>query len=148
MSVDFIGDSLYNICKGNCFTDINLWVLKVAKNLELAYLIDIYGPLLTKKQLEVIELYYFEDFSLAEIAEHSGISRQGVRDAIKRGEEILSESEKCLGFAQRYKGNIVAIEEIEMFAKEILLYNNKYSYSNQIREFAEEIIRKLKNIEV
>ena len=120
----------------------------MAKNLDMAYLIDIYGPLLTKKQLDVIELYYFEDFSLSEIAEHSDISRQGVRDSIKRGEEILYDTEASLGFARRYKKNLTAIEEIETIAKEILLYNDQYSYSDQIRKYADEIIQKLKSIEV
>ena len=49
------------------------------KNLEVAYLLDYYGGMLTEKQREVVELYYNEDLSLSEIAENSGISRQGER---------------------------------------------------------------------
>lgn len=56
----------------------------MAKNLEITVLYDFYGDLLTEKQQEVIELYYNEDLSLAEIAALSGITRQGVRDSIKR----------------------------------------------------------------
>ena len=56
------------------------------KNLEVAYLLDYYGGMLTEKQREVVDLYYNEDLSLAEISEHAGITRQGVRDSIKRGE--------------------------------------------------------------
>ena len=52
----------------------------MAKNLEITVLYDFYGDLLTEKQQEVIELYYNEDLSLAEIAALSGITRQGVRD--------------------------------------------------------------------
>ena len=56
------------------------------KDLNIALLFDFYGEMLTEKQKDVIDLYYNEDLSLAEIAEHEGISRQGVRDNIKRGE--------------------------------------------------------------
>ncbi len=64
-------------------------------------LIDTYAPMLTEKQREVLELYYFEDLSLAEIAQNSGISRQGVHDAIKRGECSILELENQLGVVQR-----------------------------------------------
>ena len=63
----------------------------MAKNLEITVLYDFYGDLLTEKQQEVIELYYNEDLSLAEIASLSGITRQGVRDSIKRAEGQLTE---------------------------------------------------------
>ena len=52
-------------------------------------LFDSYGELLTEKQREVVECYYNEDLSLAEIAEEKGITRQGVRDAIKHGEAAV-----------------------------------------------------------
>ena len=55
----------------------------MAKNLEVSFLLDFYGEMLTEKQREAVELYYFEDLSLAEIADNQGISRQGVRDALK-----------------------------------------------------------------
>ena len=55
----------------------------------MSMLYDYYGELLTEKQKELFDLYYNEDLSLAEIAEHAGISRQGVRDAIVRSETIL-----------------------------------------------------------
>ena len=59
----------------------------MAKNLEISFLLDFYGDMLTDKQRDVVELYYNEDLSLAEIAAHSGITRQGVRDSIKRAED-------------------------------------------------------------
>jgi len=71
------------------------------KNVEIALLYDIYGRLLTVKQAEAIELYYNDDLSLAEIADISGISRQGVRDNIKRAESLLYDFEEKLGIAQR-----------------------------------------------
>ena len=63
----------------------------MSKNLAISDLLDLYGPMLTDKQRDVIELYYNQDLSLAEIAEHEQITRQGVRDNIKRGEAFLLE---------------------------------------------------------
>ena len=59
------------------------------KPLEMSLLFDFYGETLTEKQRELFDLYYNEDLSLAEIAEHAGITRQGVRDSIKRAEHAL-----------------------------------------------------------
>ena len=54
----------------------------MAKDLRITFLLDFYGDMLTEKQREVVECYYNEDLSLAEIAEEKGITRQGVRDGI------------------------------------------------------------------
>ena len=62
-------------------------------------LLDYYGSLLTERQRDLLGLYYNEDYSLSEISENTGISRQGVRDAIKRGEAELSRLEESLGIA-------------------------------------------------
>ncbi len=75
----------------------------MAKNWELSYLLDFYGDVLTEKQRDVMEQYYNADFSLSEIAENFGITRQGVRDSIKRGEAILLDLEEKVGFAKRYR---------------------------------------------
>lgn len=71
------------------------------KNLKVALLLDYYGVLLTEKQRDVIDLYYNEDLSLGEIAEQENITRQGVRDTLKRGEQTLFELENALGMAAR-----------------------------------------------
>ena len=59
---------------------------KPQKNLAYSVLLDFYGPVLTDKQRVILTEYYDEDLSLAEIAENLGITRQGVRDGIKRAE--------------------------------------------------------------
>ncbi|MBQ9801824.1 MAG: HTH domain-containing protein [Clostridia bacterium] len=59
------------------------------KNLQLAELIDVYAELLSERQQRVLDLYYNQDLSLGEIAEDVGISRQGVRDSIKKAEREL-----------------------------------------------------------
>ena len=64
-------------------------------------LFDIYAPLLSERQRDIMELYYNEDESLSEIAENTGITRQGVRDWIKKTEAQLDGYERALGLAQR-----------------------------------------------
>ena len=73
----------------------------MAKNLDFVLLLDCYGDLLTEHQRSVMEQYYCEDLSLAEIGAPLGITRQAVRSLIKRTEEILSHYEEKLGFAAR-----------------------------------------------
>ena len=68
----------------------------------MTMLFDFYGETLTDRQKEFFDLYYNEDLSLAEIAEHAGITRQGVRDSIKRAEHALGEMESKLGLVARY----------------------------------------------
>ena len=65
-------------------------------------LFDFYGELLTEKQREYFDLHYNADLSLAEIAESSGISRQGVWDIIRRAEATLRETERKTGLVRRY----------------------------------------------
>ena len=64
-------------------------------------LLDHYGPVLSGRCKDVLELYYEEDLSLSEIAENCGITRQGVHDAIRRGEADLLLWEKKLHFAEK-----------------------------------------------
>ena len=80
------------------------------KNLKLAYLLDFYGDVLDEHTRSVMKAYYDDDLSLSEIAEGLGISRQGVRHVIKKGEEHLSFLEDRLGLAEHY-------EQLERAAK-------------------------------
>lgn len=73
----------------------------MSKDLRFAMLLDCYGEFLTPHQYRMTELYYCADLSLAEIAALVGITRQGVRDGIKRGEQVLLEMEEKLQFAKR-----------------------------------------------
>lgn len=67
------------------------------KDLNISLLFDYYGECLSDKQREIFDYYYNEDFSLAEVAENLGITRQGVRDFVKRTEQQLLEYEAKLG---------------------------------------------------
>ena len=82
------------------------------KNLEISILLDYYGNMLTDKQREVVEWYYNDDLSLAEIAEHTGITRQGVRDSIKRAEAQLLECESKMGLRRRFDNMQKTLDEI------------------------------------
>ena len=75
----------------------------MAKDLRISFLLDFYGDMLTDTQREVVDAYYNEDLSLAEIAQDRDITRQGVRDAIKRAEQQLLEMEERLGLARRFQ---------------------------------------------
>ena len=74
-----------------------------AKNMNISLLLDFYGEILSERRREIMELYYNEDLSLAEIAEIKGISRQGVRDSVKKSETELTELEEKLGLAEKFK---------------------------------------------
>ena len=76
-------------------------------------LFDFYGELLTDKQREYFDLHYNADLSLAEIAERSGISRQGVWDIIRRAEATLRETEEKTGLVQRYTVQRRTLADIE-----------------------------------
>ena len=75
-------------------------------------LVEIYGKLLTEKQYQVISDYYNEDLSLSEIAENNNISRQGVRDIIKKGESKLFEYEEKLQIMKKTQENEKTIQLI------------------------------------
>ena len=71
------------------------------KNVQISMLCEIYGKLLTKNQLNILENYYDNDLSLSEIAENEGITRQAVRDIIKKGENKLFDLEEKLKIMKR-----------------------------------------------
>ncbi len=112
----------------------------MAKNLEVSYLLDFYGELLTQKQHDFLVYYYDEDLSLSEIAENEGITRQGVRDAIKRAESQLFEMEGKLGMAARFGEMSKGLDEIKSLAGEIYEYNLEHSLSREINDSAARIM--------
>lgn len=73
----------------------------MSKNMDMALLLDIYGDMLTEKQKDTLTLYYDEDLSLTEIAENTGITRQGVHKCIRSAEEYLVQLEDTLEYAAK-----------------------------------------------
>ena len=78
---------------------------------ELNYLMDFYGPLLTAHRQEVMRLYCEEDLSQQEIAEQLDITRQGVFDAIAKSKKQLNDYEDKLGLVKRYRSQSAAAEK-------------------------------------
>ena len=68
-----------------------MFLMEIEKTNRMNALFEFYAALLTDKQMNYIELYYADDYSLAEIAEEFGVSRQAVYDNIKRTEKILED---------------------------------------------------------
>ena len=75
--------------------------MKSEKNLGLSLYYDFCGEFLTEKQSKVFKLYYNDDYSLAEIAQECGITRQGVLDTLKRAQVKLEDMEGKLGLVKR-----------------------------------------------
>ena len=120
------------------------------KNVKVALLFDFYRNMLTSRQAESIDLYYNEDLSLAEISEHMGITRQGVRDNIKRAENTLFDTEDRLGLASRFlkiKSDLLKIDDI---IRDIEASPNVKSLSDDIKHKINDIlilIHDINNIE-
>ena len=109
------------------------------KNLIYTQMLDIYKGLLTSKQAEAMEYYYDSDYSLGEISELMDISRQGVRDFIKRGESVMDEMEEKLNLVKLFR----ALSEIKECAEKIKVINKKLSESREIDSLCDSIIDKI-----
>lgn len=116
------------------------------KPLEMSLLFDFYGETLTEKQRELFDLYYNEDLSLAEIAEHAGITRQGVRDSIKRAEHALREMEDRLGLVARYGGTERCAEELMREVERLRALNAGTLHSSEAEEIASRMASLLEQL--
>lgn len=118
------------------------------KNVEIALLYDIYGRLLTVKQAEAIELYYNDDLSLAEIADISDISRQGVRDNIKRAESLLYDYEEKLGIAHRLISIRKKLSLIDSIIDDIEKSPDSRTLSDSIKHKINDILKIINEISI
>ena len=82
------------------------------KHVRIGILLDIYGSLLTNRQLQILNTYYNEDMSLSEIAEEFDISRQGVLDNVKKGEKKLLEYEEKLHILENQENRKSKIDKV------------------------------------
>ena len=80
---------------------------------KLSVLFDYYGAVLTEKQADVCDMYFNQNLSLSEISEITGITRQGVRDSLKKSEKILFEHEEKLGIYEKDLKVADLIEKID-----------------------------------
>ena len=106
------------------------------KNVEISILCQLYGKALTNKQYELIDDYYNNDLSLSEIAENNNITRQAVRDIIKKGENKLYELEDNISLMKKVLKEETIIHKIE---KELSEIENLICVENENSEVAQKI---------
>ena len=111
------------------------------KDLKMGLLCDFYGKLLTPKQYEAIVMYYDDDLSLSEIADTWGITRQGVRDCLKKGEAQLNEMEEKLGLCAKFQALNEAMEQIKEAAAQIGAQNSRGMINAVIADKVQVILR-------
>ena len=109
------------------------------KKIEISMLCQIYGKLLTEKQLSILDDYYNMDLSLSEIAENNQITRQAVRDIIKKGEKKLFEFEEKL---QIMKKMLKQEKQISNILSELTQIEAKFT-DEQIARILEHIKKEL-----
>ena len=105
------------------------------KFVELTLLYDFYGELLTERQQQVYESVVLEDYSLSEVAEDLGISRQGVHDMIKRCNHTLEEYESRLHLVEKF----LCIRKQVQKIKELAVGYN----AGEITEISNKILEEL-----
>lgn len=109
------------------------------RKVEISMLCQIYGKLLTEKQLNILDNYYNLDLSLSEIAENENITRQAVRDIMKKGENKLFEFEEKLGIMKKTQRQEEKIADI---LSELTKIQTKFT-DEQIAEILEHIKEEL-----
>ena len=101
-------------------------------------LYEIYGALLTEKQRQCLELYFCEDYSLAEVAEEMQVSRQAIHDLLKRVEQTLEHYETRLGFLQRMeKTRLLTVEAAAILDSAVK--KHKDTELSRLREIMDEL---------
>ena len=116
----------------------------MAKNLYFSKLLYFYSSVLKERQKEVMNLYYNKDFSLSEIADNIGISKQGVRDIIKRSELLLLECDANFNIIKKTEYIQKNLEEI-LIACETLkecIVNNDLKNLEKNVNLIEEVTKK------
>ena len=108
------------------------------KNLHITFLLDFYGNVLADRTRDLLEMYYFDDMSLSEIADAVGITRQGVRGGIKKGEEELLFFEEKLGLAAR-------LRQVEAHADSLCRLVGEYDLPKDLKEAILSLAQTVKN---
>ena len=104
------------------------------KNMNIGYLLDFYGDILPERKRQVMKMYYDEDLSLAEIAEIIDITRQGVRDMIKKSTEELLFYEEKLGLAKK-------LQNIQLHAANLTSLTQSISLPQDVMDEVETLVR-------
>ena len=112
-------------------------------DMQIGLLYDFYGQFLTKKQREVMHLYFENDYSLREIAENMKVSRQAIHDTIKKSRKALLEYEERLGLAKKFAGKDLALSRISEIAEEL---QGLISQEAEKRQLDEHMLKGLEEI--
>ena len=122
----------------------------MSKDLYYSTLLDVYGKTLNKRQLDVMTAYYNEDLSLSEIADNMQISKQGVRDIIKRAEAHLMQLEMQLSFIEKARSRekllidiLKNIEEINLSVQEMEQQSVNHSNIKERLDRTRELVLKI-----
>lgn len=91
---------------------------RLERSVEIGTLCAFYGGLLTDRQLEALRLYYEEDYSLGEIADQFGVSRQNVHELITRSAAKLRRYEEALGGVNRAEETVRLLREADALIQE------------------------------
>ena len=110
------------------------------KNVRICLLFSFYRNMLTKRQIDCVDLYYNEDLSLAEISELLGITRQGVRDNIKRAENTMNDTEERLCLVSKFLGISEKLAKIDDIIREIEKSPNVRYLSDDIKHKINDIL--------
>ena len=112
------------------------------KFVEQTFLFDFYGELLTERQRQVYTSVVFEDYSLSEVAEELGISRQGVHDMIKRCNKTLEGYEEKLHLVEKFMFIKQKVHEINLLLEDYE-DQNEAELIQKVRKLSGEIIEEL-----
>lgn len=106
---------------------------------EQTLLYDFYGELLNEHQRQIYTEAVFNDYSLSEIADEYGISRQGVHDLIKRVDKTLTEYEEKLHLIEKFIATKEKVHLIDRYAKDYIS-SGDIDCIHKIQDIAKEII--------
>ena len=75
---------------------------KLQEIVRLSILFDFYGEMLDDHKKQIFSDYVLNDYSLSEIADETGLSRQGVHDIVKRCTKKIKEYEEKLSLVNKF----------------------------------------------
>ena len=106
------------------------------------FLFDFYGELLTEKQKQILDYYYNEDYSLAEIAGVMSVTRQGIFDVIKRSKAMMEAYEEKLGLVEKFLKAQIIFEDIQKNLVDLTKGINDLELKSELNS----VIEKLKKV--
>jgi hypothetical protein len=117
------------------------------KDLHISRLLDFYKDMLSENKRAVMQLYYYDDYSLSEISEQVGITRQGVRDSIKKSERQLFELEDKLGLVKHLSKTESAVSSCTARLREIIVSEDMSAeHRFALSEIAEELDKAMNDL--